>query len=56
MTEDRRQHLELIAAQLTQAYYSEHNAANRDYRELLDMFSYILDALGEKESLPATRR
>lgn len=53
MTENRRQHLELIAAQLTAAYYSEHTAASRDYRELLDTFSYLLDALVEKDALPA---
>ncbi len=53
MTENRKQHLELVAASLTQAYYSEHTAASRDYRELLDTYSYILDALVEKDSLPA---
>lgn len=53
MSTDRKQHLELVAAQLTQAYYSEHTAASRDYRELLDMYSYILDALLEKDALPS---
>ena len=52
MTEERKQHLELIAASLTQAYYSEHTAAGRDYRELLDTYSYILAALIEKDKLP----
>ena len=52
MTDKRRQHFELVAASLTQAYYSEHTAASRDYRELLDTFSYILEALVEKDSLP----
>ncbi|MDQ4120377.1 MAG: hypothetical protein M3209_02910 [Acidobacteriota bacterium] len=52
MTEERKQHLELVAASLTQAYYSEHTAASRDYRELLDTFNYILEALIEKDSLP----
>lgn len=52
MTEERKQHLELVAASLTQAYYSEHTAASRDYRELLDTYSYILDALVEKDALP----
>ena len=51
MTEERKQHLELVAASLTQAYYSEHTAASRDYRELLDTFNYILEALVEKEGL-----
>lgn len=52
MTKDRKQHLEMVAASLTQAYYAEHTPASRDYRELLDTFNYILDALVEKDSLP----
>lgn len=52
MTDERKQHLELVAASLTQAYYTEHTAASRDYRELLDTYSYILDALIEKDGLP----
>ena len=52
MTKDRKQHLELVAATLTQAYYTEHTPASRDYRELLDTFNYILEALIEKDSLP----
>lgn len=52
MDDARKQHLELVAASLTQAYYTEHTAASRDYRELLDTYSYILDALVEKDSLP----
>ncbi len=52
MDDARKQHLELVAASLTQAYYTEHTAASRDYRELLDTYGYILDALVEKDSLP----
>ena len=52
MTDERRQHLELVAATLTQAYYTEHTAASRDYRELLDTYGFILDALIEKDQLP----
>ncbi len=52
MDDARKQHLELVAASLTQAYYSEHTAPNRDYRELLDTYTYILDALVEKDGLP----
>jgi hypothetical protein len=52
MTKDRKQHLEIVAATLTQAYYTEHTPASRDYRELLDTFNYILEALVEKDSLP----
>ena len=42
----------MVAATLTQAYYTEHTPASRDYRELLDTFNYILEALVEKDSLP----
>lgn len=52
MTEGRKQHLELVAASLTQAYYTEHTAASRDYRELLDTYNYILEALVERDELP----
>ena len=52
MSDERKQHLELVAASLTHAYYSEHTAASRDYRELLDTYDYILTALIEKDSLP----
>ena len=52
MTENRKQHLELVAANLTQAYYAEHTTASRDYRELLDTYNYILDALIERDDLP----
>ena len=58
MDDARRQHLELVAAGLTQAYYREHTSPNRDYRDLLDTYTYILDALVEKDSTraSATRR
>ncbi len=53
MTEERRQHLELVSASLTQAFYFEHSSsASHDYRELLDTYNYILDALIEKDKLP----
>lgn len=52
MIDARRQHLELVAASLTQAYYSAHDVANRDYRELLETYTYILTALVEQDQLP----
>jgi hypothetical protein len=52
MDDRRKEHLELVAASLTQAYYVEHTPAGRDYRELLDTYSYILDALVAKDELP----
>jgi hypothetical protein len=53
MADQRREHLEIVAASLTQAYYKEHTSASRDHRELLDTYSYILDALVEMDKLPA---
>lgn len=52
MTEERKQHLELVAASLTQAYFIEHTSASRDYRDLLDTYNYILEALVERDNLP----
>ncbi len=52
MIDQRRQHLELVAASLTQAYYSVHTATSRDFRELLDTYRFILDSLVEQDSLP----
>lgn len=52
MTEERRQHLELVAASLTQAYFAEHTPASRDYRDLMDTYNYILQALIERDELP----
>jgi hypothetical protein len=54
MTDGRRDHLELVAAGLTQAYFAQHTAASRDYRELLDTYNYILDALLEQEQTGRT--
>ena len=53
MTDERRHHLELVAASLTKAYYSVHTAVSRDYRELLDTYRFILDALIEQDELPS---
>ena len=52
MTDERRQHLELVAASLTQSYYSVHSAASRDFRELLETYRFLLNALIEQDSLP----
>ncbi len=54
MTDGRRGHLEMVAASLTQAYFAQHTAASRDYRELLDTYNYILDALLEQEQTGRT--
>jgi hypothetical protein len=52
VTDERRQHLELIAASLTQSYYSVHTAGARDHREIMDTYRFLLDALVEQEGLP----
>src|SRR3954451_3016959 len=52
MTNSRKEHLEIVAATLTQCYYTQHTTASRDYRELLDTYDYILEALIEKDKLP----
>ena len=54
MADERKAHLELVAATLTQAYFAQHTAASRDYRELLDTYNYILDALLEQEQTGRT--
>jgi|GEM_PF-1999693 len=52
ITDERRQHLELVAANLTQSYYSVHTGGARDHREIMDTYRFLLDALVEQEGLP----
>jgi hypothetical protein len=52
VTDERRQHLELVATGLTQAYYTVHTAGARDHREIMDTYRFLLDALIEQETLP----
>jgi len=51
MIDDRRQHLELVAASLTQAYYSVHAGGSPDHREVLETYKFLLDALVEQDKL-----
>ncbi len=52
MDEARKQHLELVAASLTQAYYSVHPGGSPDYREIFETYKFLLGALVEQDSLP----
>jgi hypothetical protein len=45
MIDERRQHLELVAAGLTQAYYTVHSAGSPDHREIVETYLFLLDAL-----------
>ncbi len=53
MADARKQHLELVAASLTQAYYSVHPGGSPDYREIFETYKFLLDALVEQDKLPA---
>jgi hypothetical protein len=49
MVDERRQHLELVAASLTGAYYTVHTGGSPDHREILETYLFILDALAEHD-------
>lgn len=49
MVDERRQHLELVAAGLTQAYYSVHSSGSPDHREILETYLFLLEALVEHD-------
>ncbi|HLF85207.1 MAG TPA: hypothetical protein VI837_13615 [Blastocatellia bacterium] len=49
MIDERRQHLELVAADLTQAYYSVHSSGSPDHREILETYLFLLEALVEHD-------
>jgi hypothetical protein len=50
---ERKAHLELIAANLTQSYYLVHTGGSPDYREILETYRFLLNALIEQDSLPS---
>jgi len=50
MVDERKQHLELVAANLTQAYYSVHSSGSPDHREMLETYLFMLDALVTHDS------
>jgi hypothetical protein len=45
MVDERRQHLELVAAQLTKSYYTVHTAGSPEHRDILETYFFLLDAL-----------
>ncbi|HVG21106.1 MAG TPA: hypothetical protein VNI02_18815 [Blastocatellia bacterium] len=45
MVDERKQHLELVAASLTQAYYSVHTGGSPDHRDMLETYFFLLEAL-----------
>jgi hypothetical protein len=49
MIDERRQHLELVAAGLTRAYYSVHPGGSPDHREILETYLFLLEALVEHD-------
>ncbi|HXG65699.1 MAG TPA: hypothetical protein VNO70_11375 [Blastocatellia bacterium] len=53
MVDERRQHLELVAASLTQAYYTVHTGGSPDYRDIFETYKYLLEALVEQDERPA---
>ena len=48
MVDERRQHLELVAADLTGSYYSVREG-NPDHREIMETYLFFLDALVEHD-------
>ena len=50
MIDERQQHLELVAASLTQSYYSVHTGGSPDHRDILETYLFLLDALVEHDS------
>jgi len=50
MIDERQQHLELIAASLTQSYYSVHTGGSPDHRDILETYLFLLDALVEHDN------
>jgi hypothetical protein len=49
MVDERRQHLELVAASLTNSYYSVHTGGSPEHRDIMETYFYLLDALVEHD-------
>jgi hypothetical protein len=45
MVDERQQHLELVAASLTQSYYTVHTGGSPDHRDILETYLFLLEAL-----------
>ena len=50
MIDERTQHLELVAANLTQAYYTVHTGGSPDHRDILETYLFLLEALVQHDS------
>ncbi|HEX8087990.1 MAG TPA: hypothetical protein VF762_04010 [Blastocatellia bacterium] len=50
MADERKQHLELVAASLTQSYYSVHTGGSPDHRDILETYFFLLEALVEHDA------
>jgi hypothetical protein len=50
MIDERRQHLELVAASLTQSYYTVHTGGTPDHRDILETYLFLLDALVQHDT------
>jgi hypothetical protein len=49
MVNERTQHLESIAAALTQTYYSVHTGGSPDHRDIIETYLFLLEALTEHD-------
>ena len=56
MVDERKQHLELVAASLTGSYYSVHTGGSPDHRDILETYFFLLEALVEHEGQRAGER
>jgi hypothetical protein len=52
MIDERREHLEKVAAALTQAYYSVRQGSSPDHRELIETYRFLLEALVDLDEHP----
>ncbi len=53
MIDERRQHLELVSASLTIAYYTVQTGGSPDHRDILETYKFLLEALVEQDGLKA---
>jgi hypothetical protein len=56
MVDERRQHLELVSASLTKAYYTIHTGGSPDHRDILETYFFLLDALVEHDNQKPVER
>ncbi|HZS46152.1 MAG TPA: hypothetical protein VFC63_13845 [Blastocatellia bacterium] len=52
MASERREHLEILAAQLTQAYYQAREPEAPEHRDILETYFFMLGALRDRDSQP----